>query len=100
PAEGKCCGAADAVSCPGDQRNLAGKIQIHDVPPLVRSSFRAWASPLPSPRLRGEVGRRAQRGFRVRGKLVLPIYRQFAVSKTPLTPTLSPQTGRGRITRF
>jgi hypothetical protein len=30
-------GAANAVTRTGDQRNLAGKVQIHGVPPLISS---------------------------------------------------------------
>src|SRR5271163_2729351 len=52
--------------------------------------------PATSPRLRGEVGIGASaRGFRVRGSRASP----RAIAERPLTPTLSPQAGRGRILR-
>src|SRR5215469_14484930 len=47
-----------------------------------------------SPRERGEVGRRAQRGIRVRGRRAR--LKCGAVADRPLTPALSPQAGRGR----
>ena len=50
-------------------------------------------------RLRGEVGRRAQRGFRVRGSPVANCGSR-PVANRPLTPTLSPQAGRGGLQLF
>src|SRR5208282_5012295 len=59
------------------------------------------ARPVTSPRLRGEVGMRASaRGFRVRGNGVPPLAERCAISKRPLTPTLSPQAGPGRNLRL
>src|SRR5271166_2414557 len=58
------------------------------------------ARPVTSPRLRGEVRTRASaRGFRVRGNGVSPIAKPCAISKRPLTSTLSPQAGPGRNLR-
>ena len=51
-----------------------------------------------SPRLRGEVGNRAQRGFRVMGEPPL-IEGRLRRADRPLTPTLSPQAGRGSNAR-
>src|SRR5208282_5829888 len=47
--ETECGGAADAVPGAGDQRDLAGKVQIHGVPPNVSFGARSCAS---SPRVR------------------------------------------------
>src|SRR5437899_1149308 len=50
-----------------------------------------------SPRLRGEVEIRAPaREFRVRGKRLCAYASLCSIARRPLTPTLSPQAGRGR----